>query len=67
MPLYEYKCQDCGGIQEVLQPNYKAKAPRCAQCGSKRTQRLMSAAVSRSSSRSSPTDSSCPTGTCPLS
>ena len=67
MPLYEYKCQECGEIQEVLQPNFKAKAPECRGCGSENTERLVSAAVSRSSVGSSSPSAYCPTGACPLS
>ncbi|MBW2309413.1 MAG: zinc ribbon domain-containing protein [Deltaproteobacteria bacterium] len=67
MPLYEYKCQECGEIQEVLQPNSKAKPPACPSCGSKKTERLICAGVSHSSVGSSLASASCPTGTCPLS
>ncbi|QDP65627.1 MAG: hypothetical protein GOVbin1454_21 [Prokaryotic dsDNA virus sp.] len=31
MPLYEYECERCGHIQEVLQ-GYKEPAPRCEVC-----------------------------------
>lgn len=67
MPLYEYECQDCGEIQEVLQPNSKAEPPQCANCGNKDTKRLVCAAVSHSSASSSSVGAYCPTGTCPLS
>ena len=66
MPLYEYKCQECGEIQEVLQPNSTAEQPPCSNCGSEKTNRLISAAVSHSSAGSSSVGASCTTGICPL-
>lgn len=43
MPLYEYRCTDCGNVFEELQP---MDAPRsgalCTQCGGSRTNRLLS-------------------------
>ncbi len=43
MPIYEYKCAECGHTFSVLQP---AGAPRtgavCACCGGKDTKRVLS-------------------------
>ncbi|HDN80030.1 MAG: zinc ribbon domain-containing protein [Chloroflexi bacterium] len=50
MPLYEYKCNDCGHHFELLRSMSKADEPaQCPYCGSSGTSRLISpfAAVSR--------------------
>ncbi|MFQ5718208.1 MAG: FmdB family zinc ribbon protein [Acidobacteriota bacterium] len=41
MPLYEYKCRECGHRFEKLQ-SLRARAPRCPACGG-RTERQISA------------------------
>ena len=66
MPLYEYECLHCGEVQEVLQRNSKQAPPKCPNCDSENTRRLISAAVSHASAGSSSSASSCPTGTCPF-
>lgn len=33
MPLYEYKCSDCGAIFEVLQKITDAPLTKCIKCG----------------------------------
>ena len=59
MPLYEYRCRDCGSRFERF-VNGKARVA-CPECESKRADRLLSVfAVSRGSSSSS----SEPTGAC---
>ena len=41
MPIYEYRCQSCGEVSEVMQ-KLNDPAPVCAHCGSKETKRQMS-------------------------
>ncbi len=65
MPLYEYKCLDCGEVFEVLQSSYKQNPDlACKNCGSSHFKKLVSSfsAGLNSSSESE----SCPTGTCAL-
>ena len=65
MPLYEYKCLDCGEVFEALQSNYKQNPDlACKNCGSSHLKKLVSSfsAGLNSSSESE----SCPTGTCNL-
>ncbi|MBC7225305.1 MAG: zinc ribbon domain-containing protein [Anaerolineae bacterium] len=53
MPIYEYRCAECGTEFQELRPMAQADAPiRCPHCGSQDTQRVLSlfAAHSRSSS-----------------
>ncbi len=42
MPLFEYQCQDCGRIVEILVSNMKDE-PVCSACGSRRMKKLLSA------------------------
>jgi putative FmdB family regulatory protein len=41
MPIYEFKCEECGARSEELVTAGAAAVP-CAECGSSRTTRLMS-------------------------
>lgn len=47
MPTYEYRCQDCGRHFDVLHRSIsaaqEAALPRCPQCGSEDSQRVLSA------------------------
>ena len=46
MPIYEYQCQDCGHVFSKLWRTLAAAAeatpPSCPQCGSPRTERIIS-------------------------
>lgn len=43
MPIYEYKCQSCGQISEVLIHGFNSnKKLVCSKCGSEDLQKLMS-------------------------
>jgi len=35
MPIYEYKCQDCGEITEILQKFSDKPLSQCPSCGGK--------------------------------
>lgn len=42
MPIYEYRCQDCGRKLSVLwRRRADVKAPRCRRCGSSNLKRLV--------------------------
>jgi putative FmdB family regulatory protein len=47
MPIYEYRCPDCGGIQEsiIMAGTYGEPVP-CGSCGCTSTERILSAHVS---------------------
>jgi len=41
MPLYEYKCKECGDIFEQLVNRTESdETPKCTACGSKETERV---------------------------
>jgi putative FmdB family regulatory protein len=42
MPLYEYRCEDCGTQDTVRQSFSDDRSPPCATCGSDRMTRLIS-------------------------
>lgn len=42
MPIYEYECQSCGGVVEVLQAMSAASPKACSRCGGRLERRLSS-------------------------
>ena len=43
MPIYEYKCEQCGAVTERLQKSMQdEEKPACSQCGSSKTSRILS-------------------------
>lgn len=43
MPLYEYKCRDCGRVTEMLvRSPSAAEPPRCAHCCGRNLEKLIS-------------------------
>jgi len=53
MPIYEYRCKNCGHVTAFLEKLGAKKRHPCEKCGSH-------------AGTSSSADSSCPTGTCSL-
>lgn len=59
MPLYEYKCQDCGTVfEELVGKTVPDNMPLCIKCGSDNCQKLMSTFAA--SVGGSATNPSCP-------
>ncbi len=70
MPLYEYECEKCGEVVEILwrRPEDE-KGMKCSACGSSELHRKLSAFSAKVGSGSiggSASAASCPTGTCPF-
>ena len=67
MPLFEYTCGKCGKeFEELVRDPDDAVA--CPHCGSKKTEKRLSAFAARvGGSAASGGASACPTGTCPYS
>lgn len=43
MPIYEYRCEDCGELSEVLAGVGGTEGPvACKSCGSRRVERILS-------------------------
>ena len=46
MPIYEYKCRDCGKVSEFLVGVGQEKAEiKCSSCGSKKLEKIFSQSV----------------------
>lgn len=62
MPLFEYKCSDCGKTSEILITGSQ-DIPQCSNCGGKNLTKLISAHASASGSNNmnmpGPGDSTC--------
>ncbi len=44
MPIYDFRCQECGEVSEFLVPSYSANSTlACSSCGSHNLARLISA------------------------
>ena len=41
MPVYEYKCKDCGKVSEILVFSSE-ETPDCKHCGSKNIEKILS-------------------------
>ena len=66
MPIYEYRCRECGEITKALVPMGGKPNVACAKCGSRKLERKLSSFAVRASSSGAKSGDSCPTGTCPL-
>jgi putative FmdB family regulatory protein len=51
MPVYDYRCRDCGRLQEVFLRSAEGSPRGCVGCGSERLERVPSAFHTLSSSR----------------
>ena len=43
MPIYDFKCRECGKVSEILVRGAEGQATQCTGCGSKNMERLISA------------------------
>ena len=68
MPIYTYICNECGEEFDLLVGvTAQQEELKCKKCNSKNIKKIFSTfSVSGGSGKSSGSDSSCPTGTCPL-
>jgi putative FmdB family regulatory protein len=75
MPIFEYKCGQCGHVMEVLQKSRTAEKPTCENCGGSDLKKLLSGFAVGKTSASPACDScfdgpacggACPGGTCPM-
>lgn len=54
MPMYEYKCQDCGkeSVLVLSLKEHEQGPPPCPACGSKNTKQLYSGFIAQTSKKS---------------
>lgn len=50
MPIYEYRCEECGKRSSSLLASYSSPDPACAGCGKPALRRLVSTFATASSS-----------------
>ncbi len=43
MPIYDYRCHECGQVHEVFLRSIEDAPPNCPGCGSERQERLLAA------------------------
>ncbi len=67
MPIFEYKCNDCGHVMEFLEKSDSAKKHTCERCSGSNLQKLLSSFAVGQSKSSNQTCESCPSGPCPTS
>ena len=41
MPLFDFACKKCGEVFEHTRPFGSKENPKCAKCGSKRTEKIL--------------------------
>ncbi len=71
MPIYEYRCKNCGESFDFFAQRINESPGECPDCGSTDIEKKLSTfsvggGESSSSSGSSCSTGTCPTGTCPL-
>ena len=49
MPIYEYRCDECGQRSSALLSSYSSPDPACPHCGKPRLRRLVSTFATTSS------------------
>ena len=59
MPLYDYECQDCGRVTEVLVRSRDSEDVSCPDCNSTNLKKLVSASVLIGNSTSEPGTTCC--------
>ncbi len=62
MPVFEYRCRDCGHVTEVLERSGDRGRPPCSKCGSQDTEKLFSAFGLGRSAASGTSPASCSAG-----
>lgn len=68
MPIFEYKCEKCGGVTEFLESAGSRKKHLCEKCGSADTKKMLSAFAPLVKQRASGGKcDSCPESKCPYS
>jgi putative FmdB family regulatory protein len=61
VPVFEYRCQACGHVMEVLERGRRSEKPVCPQCHGSEMKKLLSGFSVGQSSPSNPA----PCGSCP--
>jgi putative FmdB family regulatory protein len=71
MPIFEYRCKECGHVTEFLEASGSNDSHACEECGGKKTEKAFSAFAARMAPSRAPQpaarcDSCQSRGTCPM-
>jgi len=67
MPIFDYKCRDCGEEFDLLVGSNSGEEEKCIKCGSKNIERKYSSfGVNMNYKSEAPSCPTCSTGTCNL-
>ncbi len=65
MPIFEYRCQDCGTKFEKLVRNSDTSGPECPSCGTQHLSKELSTFAAHGNGRpAEPMGGGCPAGMC---
>ena len=64
MPIYEYKCEQCGKQFDFLAKRLSERPETCPECGAVTLKKQLSTFSAKMGSSSGAANYSCPTGTC---
>ncbi|MGQ9546374.1 MAG: FmdB family zinc ribbon protein [Dehalococcoidia bacterium] len=59
MPIYEYKCQECGKVSEILIRSFDSQDVQCPACGGRKLDKLLSASYALSAEAPTPGRTCC--------
>ncbi len=64
MPIYEYRCEECGGVSEFLVSKMGGQPSdlKCDKCGSRKMSKALSTIAVHATAAASP----CQSGACPV-
>ena len=65
MPIFEYRCGECGKVSEFLEIGGKKTERKCAHCGSRKLKRQLSTFAARVKEGASKKCFGCTDGSCP--
>ena len=68
MPIFEYRCTECGHVTEFLEKAGTRGEHACGDCGSAATEKAFSrfAAHAQTSAPACPNRGQCASGSCPM-
>lgn len=65
MPIYEYKCEQCGSRFDFFAKRVSETPEKCPECGAKAVKKQLSTFTANVAGGGSASDApACPTGTC---
>ena len=67
MPIFEYRCSECGQVTAFLEPAGRRGRHACEHCGSKSTRKMISTFAPQAGKTPSSRCSTCEDAKCPFS